>query len=1486
MMETSTKPMVKTSDLFCVEWDQENIINQILKDTQLCKEFYNTEPASIELATDVAQCIEDKIIKMGLKTINSSMVRELVCAEFMERGMIEYRNTCARIGASLRDAYQIDNNNGFEARDNANLQTNPETIHKKKADKFSKEQYLMEMPIHLTEAHLRGDIHIHDLEYFGNRPFCMTEDTVLCIYDKFKGTTLLNDAKSLFGNLKYAKSMGGDFEIADVENLDIYACSKNGIFKQIKYVTRRETREQIYTVRTTTGKSIRLTGDHRVILDDGTERMVERRVVELKPKDRLYTFKNRINWKMEHTYVKTPLFDTKINDITISDNLLTLIGYYTSFKMNWGKPLYGSRMLPIVSKILPDYLKQKSEKMLYMNCKTTYNRIKVEEFLEHMGVSYISKYFCHIIITDERIHDIFEKLGVDGEHIPEWILSGNNIRHNCIKFVSGLDQDVVISKNNNRIDIVLPETLQTSSEIQKLQFMFTILDIKTRYVKNRPECLVISGYSELEKICDIFKYTHMNMLFNKDDIHNLIEYIGETCKHRSYTVGDDNIVDMVYYDNDGGATKTVYDLSLVDTGEGEFDHVFYAGSGILIHNCQDHDLRYLFYYGFMPDGKGSSASVSAPAKRPEVAVLHAVKLLAAAQTNFAGGQGYYNFLTFLSPYFEGLSYESIYQYMQMFVYEMTQMMVARGGQTVFSSIQLSPGVPSLWWDVPVVYKGKVWNGENNTERITYGKFEREVRLTFKALMEVMLGGDYWGKPFNFPKPEISIEPDFLNLSNTITEWNKNNPDIPTYEDLYKLSTELTIKYGTPYFDNQIPAYRGAGNGISCYQCCLTEDTTVPVESKNGVKFIKIKELTEEDRLLTPTGYEKFEGIYKKDVENETLTRITLYGGRRIECTNDHKLPVVDNNTGEYTLETVETIKNKFNESDKLIYLPSMLDMFEEDISIVPLTRRYRPDEDKDQYITDLCKLLGIFTVKGKMHGMKNKRVNTRYLYLLFREDEEELIEETKNLIRRLFKEDWSFGIKKTQKHIEIKFTRDVCRWFKKNMLHMIPLNEHVPDFIFNLPKKYRLVYLNSVFNCRGSYTQKRDYARDNGKLEISSLSIEFIDGVLCLMRDVGFSPVYVTYSDPRNQSIHPRHCARLNRQQDIAALIDGELPEDVPYNDEMYYTHIYKIEDITYTGTVYDPINVENGHVFYLGNGVLSSNCAYSFGASPESDSGFFDKIHFKDGKHFSMGSAQVVTLNCPRAAYESGSDINKLVENLRYKMDLAVDVFKLKRKMIDNCIKNGLIPFAMQRPRDPQSRNKIGEQLVDINSLVYTIGILGFNEMIQHITGKQLYESKDSLKKCIYVLAEMNKYAKKLSEEYGIEIAVARTPAETTCQRFAISDILNDNYSDIAVNYIKGDIKEGIRLKNTTRDLPIYYTNGTHIPVDAEIGLFDKIKLEQVFFPMMKGGNICHIFIGESMPNVEGTWKFIKNIVQNTQIGYFAITRDMTISMNQFHKL
>jgi ribonucleoside-triphosphate reductase len=687
-------PKVRTTDGHLVDWDRNAVVNQLLKETKLSESFYSKPAITLEEAKEIAREVETRIKDMGLQFLSGPLVRELVNIILLEKGHTEWRNLSTRVGTPVYDAYRIDMGTGFEAKDNANLQENAETSHKKKADKMSKEQYLLMIPPKLADAHLNGDIHIHDLEYLGTRAF-----------------------------------------------------------------------------------------------------------------------------------------------------------------------------------------------------------------------------------------------------------------------------------------------------------------------------------------------------------------------------------------------------------------------------CQDWDLRYFFYYGLMPDGSGTKASVAGPAKKAEVAILHAVKALGSAQTNFAGGQGFYNFLTFIAPYFEGMEYDEIEQLMQMFVYEMTQMMVARGGQLVFSSVQLSPGIPGLWRDKPVVYKGEIYNGERVPLR-TYGEFEREVRLSFEALMNVMMMGDYWGKPFNFPKPEISIEPDFMEEDE---EFNRAHPDILSYDALYTKAFELAAKYGAPYFDNQLPAYRGAGKGISCYQCC------------------------------------------------------------------------------------------------------------------------------------------------------------------------------------------------------------------------------------------------------------------------------------------------------------------------------------------------------------------------------------AYNFSSSHEKDNQFDAKLNFEDGKHFSMGAWQVVSLNCPRAAYKAKKDDQALFAELKRMMDQCMELFTVKRKWMDVVMKNGRMPFATQRPKDPVTFGR-GEIAVDTSALVYTIGVVGINEMVKHHTGQQIHEGDDAKRLAIRAMFEMKFYAKELSEKFGMEIALARTPAETTGQRFAVSDLLHKEYRQCAEPIINGNVPEALRKIGETRDLPVYYTNGTHVPPNANIPLPERIKLEEIFFPIVDGGNILHIWLGEAAPDPHGLKELAMNIAKNTQVGYFAFTKDMTVCMDDFH--
>lgn len=516
--------------------------------------------------------------------------------------------------------------------------------------------------------------------------------------------------------------------------------------------------------------------------------------------------------------------------------------------------------------------------------------------------------------------------------------------------------------------------------------------------------------------------------------------------------------------------------------------------------CLDSDLRFFFYYGFVGDGTGTHTSYAGPAKRPGVAILHAAKVLGCSQVCCAGGQGFYNFLCFIAPFFKDEPYDTYKQCMQMFCYEMTQMLVARGGQTVFSSVQLSPGIPKIWKNIPIVYQGHIWDG-NDKPLIAYGEFEKENRLLFKALMEVMLEGDAHGKPFNFPKPEVNISPEF-----TMDDWDIPDESGLSYKDLYLMSFELASKFGTPYFDNTIPDFRHTG-GIECYQCC------------------------------------------------------------------------------------------------------------------------------------------------------------------------------------------------------------------------------------------------------------------------------------------------------------------------------------------------------------------------------------AYSFNSNSNVDTKFDDKLYFKNGEHFSMGSLHVITVNLPRLAYKV-KELNKKLDNKKIVSLMLTEfeqlipnikeLFRIKRELIMKMADKNMIPFLTQHLYD--KKGNISPPLVDFGQLVNTVGIIGMNEVIKILTGKFMHEDENGIKIAINLCIAM----KCLCQNNGL--VFSRTPAETTGQRFAILDLIN-GYS----NFIcQGDIEESKKfIAQGNMDCPIYYTNGTHMSPNAPIQAAQRIQYEQAFFPVLDGGNIAHIWLGEARPDPHGLMDMTMNLCNKTNVGYFAFTRDFTMRIN-----
>lgn len=168
--------------------------------------------------------------------------------------------------------------------------------------------------------------------------------------------------------------------------------------------------------------------------------------------------------------------------------------------------------------------------------------------------------------------------------------------------------------------------------------------------------------------------------------------------------------------------------------------------------CSGQSLEYIKKFGLdLPH----SLSMARPAKQPEVLLAHLIKFAAALQSNFAGAIGWDAVNIFFAPYIEGMADEDVKQLAQMLIFEFSQQAVARGGQAIFSDINIYWEVPKHFVSVPAIGPGGRFTGK------TYGDYEEEGQRFAWKLFEVFKEGDGAGRPFFFPKPIVHITEKFF-----------------------------------------------------------------------------------------------------------------------------------------------------------------------------------------------------------------------------------------------------------------------------------------------------------------------------------------------------------------------------------------------------------------------------------------------------------------------------------------------------------------------------------------------------------------------------------------------------------------------------------------------------------------------------------------------------------------------------------------------------
>jgi len=230
-------------------------------------------------------------------------------------------------------------------------------------------------------------------------------------------------------------------------------------------------------------------------------------------------------------------------------------------------------------------------------------------------------------------------------------------------------------------------------------------------------------------------------------------------------------------------------------------------------------------------------------------------------------------------------------------------------------------------------------------------------------------------------------------------------------------------------------------------------------------------------------------------------------------------------------------------------------------------------------------------------------------------------------------------------------------------------------------------------------------------------------------------------------------------------------------------------------------------------------------------------------------GSIGVVTINLPRIGYLSKDEAD-FYHRLEGLMDLAKDSLRIKRKIVNRLLENGLFPYTRR-------------YLKTLDNHFNTIGLVGMNECLINFMGREVTISTERGRRfALEVLAFMRKKLADYQEETGELFNLEATPAESTSYRLAKHD--REQYPRI--------------ISAGDRNGEPYYTNSTQLPVMETDDVFEALDLQEELQTAYTGGTVFHTFLGESIEDWRSCRDLVKTIAQHYKIPYFTISPTFSV--------
>ena len=235
-------------------------------------------------------------------------------------------------------------------------------------------------------------------------------------------------------------------------------------------------------------------------------------------------------------------------------------------------------------------------------------------------------------------------------------------------------------------------------------------------------------------------------------------------------------------------------------------------------------------------------------------------------------------------------------------------------------------------------------------------------------------------------------------------------------------------------------------------------------------------------------------------------------------------------------------------------------------------------------------------------------------------------------------------------------------------------------------------------------------------------------------------------------------------------------------------------------------------------------------------------------GAESKTGSIGVITINLPRIGYLSDTK-DELFQRLGKLMDIARDSLEIRRKTINY--------WAFEH--EPSLYPYTQEYVRSFRTFFSTIGLVGANEMCVNFLGETI-GTKAGKELTLEVLDFMRERLVKYQEQTGHLYNLEQTPAESTAGRLAMKD--------------KAKYPKIFTMKNPDP----YYTNSCHLPVNYTDDIFKTLEHQSDLVEKFTGGSVVHLFLKESIDDINVVKQLVKNVCENYTLPYFTLTPTYSI--------